>query len=263
MGGKMKHLMLLLLASSFLIGCEEVYKGQLSLNQSIEFMEPLNRRDQRELDRCEKRNSRSHKCRRLRKKAEESRKIVNSGDYGAKLIPGKSKVKLKILDNRGKTETEFSVKVPKSVKLPRTNGSFELLSSETAFVFDIKGNLNTEITYSESRRDVESCTWTERVRVCKRVRERIPGCTEVTENTNADRPRNRRPPKRNCTRVVRKCDYEYQTYHGYQRVEFHYKYTDKFITFSMLQPESRELAGEFNGKYHDSDKVYTYREVCH
>ncbi|MFK8138510.1 MAG: hypothetical protein AB8E15_09140 [Bdellovibrionales bacterium] len=237
-----------------LSACEEKFNGQLDLGKSIQFVGKLDRDTQRQLDRCERRNSRSSKCKRLYKKKEGASSILTAGQYRAQLIPGKSKVKMKVKNEKGKTIQEFNVKVPKHARLPRENGSFNLLSADTSFPYDIKGNLVTEITRTDTVYSNESCTWTEPETVCRRVLEAIPNCDPALVK--------KKKRKNPCMRRVRKCETEYITYHGYQDVEFHHKHTDKDIVFSMIKPSTREGIGEFQGHYHDAEKIYTYKQTC-
>lgn len=258
----MKKLVLIIMGLSTLVGCEEVFKGQLSLEKDIQFSTPLSRQEMRLDKRCKRRRYRSSECRRLKKKIENSNKLIAAGDHRAKLIPGKSKVKMKILNHKGKTVQEFAIKVPKKVKLPRKNGSIKLDAADTGFPYDIKGELGTVVTDSDTQYGSDSCTWEEPHRVCKRVLEPIPGCVPGENGGKADRPGRGKKKRKNCMRRVRKCHTEYITYHGYQNVEFFHRHTQKDIVFSMIKPESREMIGEFDGTYNNREKIYTYRGIC-
>lgn len=256
----MKKLVLILCSLSFLVGCEEVFKGTLSLEKDIEFKTSLSKRDQKLLKRCERRRFRTPDCRRLKKIIEDGNKQIAAGQHKAKLVPTKSKVRMKILNRKGKTVQEFAIKIPKKADLPRRNGSIQLDSSDTGFPYDIKGQLATEVTDSDTQYGSDSCTWQEPHRVCERVLEPIPGCTPG--KGKADRPRKGKGPRGDCMRRVRKCKTEYITYHGYQDVEYFHRHTRKDIVFSMIKPESRELIGEFDGTYKDREKIYTHRGIC-
>lgn len=254
-GGGMKKLGALLLSMYLLTGCEEVFRGQLELSQDIVIQKELNRQEQREYNRCERRNFRGYTCKRLLKKLEKYKQVAEAGTHAAKIIPGKKKIKVKLLNEKGKTKAEFSVKVPKNTDLPRNNGSIDLPNSKTGFPYDVKGNLNTEVSDGETQYLSESCSWQEPRTVCRIVREPIPNCRVNDDN-------GRRRGRRDCMRRVRRCHTEYVTYYGYQNVEFFYRHTLKNLVFTMIKPESRNTMGEFEGQYQNNEKIYTYRGQC-
>lgn len=283
----MKALLMAALGVLVLSGCDNVFEGVLGLNKTLKIVEPLDRYDQRQLERCEKRNSKSSRCRRLYKMRDRNTKIVEPGQYSAKLTASKSKMKLKISKN-----ISLEVKIPKDIDLPKNNGSINLPASETGFYYDIIGNLETQISNSEEQNAVENCSWTEPRTRCEWVYESYP-CSSVDLAVNDSfeldaelskdpkkgrgrrpgngrdpgkvrdpRPRPRPRPPKTCHRRVQRCHTEYVTFYGYQNVSFYHKYTDRFIDFVMTKPANEEEIGAFAGENHETEKIYTYQSSC-
>ncbi|MEC9281318.1 MAG: hypothetical protein VX642_01300 [Bdellovibrionota bacterium] len=289
----MKALLMAALGVLVLSGCDNVFKGVLGLNKTLQIVEPLKRDDQRQLERCEKRNSNSSRCRRLYKMRDRNTKTIEPGQYSAKLTASKSKMKLKI-----DKDFTLEVKVPSDIDLPRNNGSINLPASETGFYYDINGNLETQISNSEEQNAVENCSWTEPRTRCEWVYETYP-CADVDfavdesfdisgelskdpkKGRGDDRGRGRRPgngkdpgkvrdprprprprPPKTCRRRVQRCHTEYVTFYGYKDVSYYHKYTDRFIDFVMTKPSNDEEIGAFAGENHETEKIYTYQSSC-
>ncbi|MAF91580.1 MAG: hypothetical protein CL674_09930 [Bdellovibrionaceae bacterium] len=283
----MKALLLATLGVLVLSGCDNVFNGVLGLNKTLQIVEPLNRGDQRQLERCERNNSNSSRCRRLYKMRDRNTKRLEPGQYSAKLTASNSKMKLKI-----NNDFSLEVKVPSDIDLPKHNGEINLPASETGFNYDINGSLETQISNSEQQNAVENCSWTEPRTRCQWVYENYP-CADVDFAVNdsldqaaelskdprkgkADRPGNNkrrdpgkirdprpRPrPPRTCRRRVQRCHTEYVTFYGYKDVSYYHKYTDRFIEFAMTKASNDEEIGAFAGENHETEKIYTYQSSC-
>lgn len=266
-----------------LTGCNEVYKGQVQLLRPIAFVNGLTDRELSQLQNCDEKNKTGRSCTRLREKYEKNRKVLEAITYGAKVIPGKNNIKMEILNEKGRVEQEFSIDIPKKAKLPKYEGEFLINSQDSGFTYDIAGELNTTITYSDRIRGSESCTWSETYEVCDVVWVDIPGCVARDERHDSrrdhnrgrndrtrddrgrnDRGRNHRP--RNpyeCQRRERICRLETRVHYGRQEVEYYFKYTQKDLAFDMISTLDQGTVGEYTGQYNDRDKIYTYKGVCY
>ena len=242
----MKKLYVLLVVALFATGCKETFRGQLELQKGIAFINGLTDQELKKLAKCEAKNSTSSSCKRLKKKKEKHKQVILAGVHKAKVVPGKKTIKMQILDDSGKKLQEFSVDVPKKMKLPKNNGEIDIPAAKSGFNYDINGVINTEITHSENHSGYESCSWTESYEVCEWERTRIPDCEG-----------------RGCWEREYVCETHYETYYGEHHVEYYYEYTDKDLAFEMVKPSNDELIGTYEGEYHNTEKIYTYQGTCH
>ena len=158
----------------------------------------------------------------------------------------KREIKLKVKDAiQGKKDLEMKIIVPATTEIPRNNGSVVLKGNEIGQPFDLHGELNTDVSETSPTRGVESCTYTEREYVCRRVCEERIG----------------RDGKK-YTDCHRACDYEYVTKYGQKDVEYHYVTTTVSLMADLLETQSQENVGKLNVDRTDSRQVYDYVGPC-
>lgn len=148
--------------------------------------------------------------------------------------------------------------------------SFRLEASAINQPFAMVGEKNIDVRQSNVTNGVESCTWYERVRECRRV------CSDNSIARNQDpgrrpnRPGHGRPnrpnrpghggPNNNCRRECRMVSVPRR---GWQQVEYYFVYTTTSYQIDFESAEDGVILGSFNGSDTDSNKRYSYRSSCH
>ncbi len=150
-------------------------------------------------------------------------------NYKKKLFSSKVKVELKA---EGKDKVTF--KVPKRVKLNRSQADELLKASEVGQNFDVKVNIMTKYSSSEPYLDTESCYETHSYKACHFDEEGKRVFTKKSLSLG-----------------------------GLQKVQFHYNYTDKYIDFALLKVESGDQVANFTGGDNSSAKIYDFKGKCH
>ena len=156
---------------------------------------------------------------------------------GVKVPAGVHKAKIKAKKRSLTLEFSKDLKVkfniPKNTDLPTRNGEIILSQNDVKQPFDIQGNVATNVSDSESRRDYESCTYREPQRVCYR--------------DNQGRTR---------------CYTEYRDIRGYRNVQYRLRTEDKKLSISLQTPGTNILAGHFEGNDVSRFRVYEYEGIC-
>ncbi len=165
----------------------------------------------------------------------EKTKTVPAGAYKAKVTFSSSeKVKLSF---KGAKEVEVKVKLPSSTSFPRDNGRIELLASQSGQRYDMLGFIKTDYSRSRTYRDRETCTYTTYEQRC---------------TTSCD-------SRGNCRRT---CDRVPVSRRGFQHVEYHYEYTDRFLKLEMVKPNTDAIVATYRGDDRDTRKVYLRQGRC-
>lgn len=157
--------------------------------------------------------------------------IVRQGQYQAVIKLRSKKVKLTLKGESG-NET-YSFTLPSNVDLPRTNGSFKLTSAQVKQPYDVAGNIRTDVTMSERRRERESCQYREPYTVCY--------------------------PDGSGRRV---CRTEYRTRFGFRDVEYRIRTQDQRINFNLLAKGTSAVRGSFAGGEVKRERAYDYTGPC-
>lgn len=173
---------------------------------------------------------------------------IMAGSYKAefKYKEDKRQIELEMKDaTANQKDVEMKIIIPAGTNIPRDNGMISLKGNEIGQPFDLNGELRTDVDTSSTTHTYESCTYTERERVCRRV------CTE----------RIGRDGKKfqDCGRV---CDWEYVTRTGSQEVEYHYVTTTVTLMADLLEATSQESVGKLSVDRADSVKIYDYQGMC-
>ncbi len=233
----MKKIVLLIAGLALLSGCNETYKGQLNLNKSLSFVNNLSKSELSRLAKCKAENSTSRRCKKLIKKKADNTTVVLKGAHNTKVNATSKKITFKILDDKNKTVQSFDVKMNKQAKEKAKKGVIDIKAKDSGFIYDILGELDVDITYSDTHEGYENCTYTEKYEDCYYERD-VEG--------------NRR----------KVCETVTETYHGERQVEYRYVYTEKDLDFDVIKTNG-EVIGEYSGKYHDTDKDYLHIGTCY
>ncbi len=188
------------------------------------------------------------------------RKTISAGDYKAHIsFQSKKKITLKVKSERYNYD-EIDFNIPEGTYVPRYSGDINLTSSQSGQPFDISGVIDTQEEDSDTMYGTETCTYTKRVKVCRRVENNDN--SEVRNNRGRGRrgPGNGEGRRRRGSRRV--CEWEYQTVYGTQDVEYYMHYTTTTMSLDVLSKGGNSLLGKFDGSKHDSDKIYTYKGEC-
>jgi hypothetical protein len=163
-------------------------------------------------------------------------KLIPAGQYSASLgFSSENKVKISLKTGHD-SSIDVKIQVPEGTRFP-SNGRIDIPARRTGQNYDIKGNVNTDISYSGRTDTYERCEIERYETQCRR----------------------RCDSRRNCRRI---CERVRVTYPGSRDVTYHYVYTDRDIQISFYKQDSRSKLGRFNGAYNTTDKVYDYRGIC-
>ena len=178
--------------------------------------------------------------------------VLEMGSYSLSLIfksNDKLDLEIKLPDKTIKT---LPISLESGEKFPEYSGHVKVLGKTIKQEFDILGIVDTKISYSDSRRDVESCQEQIRERVCTRVRDQED---KMKMGDKRKIERERRPDRE-------VCEWKYVTHYGHKEVEYYYKYTQTDVDLTFVNTiNSMELA-DYLGSKSDSDKIYTYEGRC-
>jgi len=165
---------------------------------------------------------------------------------------------------KGKDTVEVKMKVPDSLKLPETDGTFFFMSEETGQNYDIKGDLKTDYSSSGIIDAVETCSYQRMERQCAPVCSDTAPVVDKNDEVHPARRRearrgNPRPDPRRCTVVCRNVSV---TRYGNQNVRYRINYTNKTLHLSMNQPNTDKIAATYRGHDQSSYRSYEYRGRC-
>lgn len=155
--------------------------------------------------------------------------------------PGSYKFALSALSRReatlevkdGRTTAIVRLNLPEGKELS-LNGTTVFSANEIEQEFNLKLDAATDITQSETYRDIESCSETEYITVC---RPRSDGRGE-------------------------ECFQEARTRYGSQEVEYYYEYTTTDLKGTMRSRNNSVLLAQLEGRRVLTDKNYVYKGYC-
>jgi hypothetical protein len=160
--------------------------------------------------------------------------VIQPDLYAAELkINGDKSFTLKL---EGHNKILLPIKSKNDFNVP-ANGTITISHNDINQPFDLTGRIETDITNSDSRREIEDCTWTVKENHCKKV------CTKE-DTCHAE-----------CADVE-------ITMHGQRVVEFHYRTTHRDLGMDLLQVGSREVLASFHGTNDDVDQINDYIGAC-
>lgn len=81
---------------------------------------------------------------------------INPGSYSIDLKVGSKKVEITIPTSQNQKQN-LSLSLPKGLEVP-VNGSFKLTSAQSGQPFDLNASIETQISESAPKRELESCT---------------------------------------------------------------------------------------------------------
>lgn len=166
----------------------------------------------------------------------EKTRTVPAGTYATR-FKFSSEDKIKLTFENGDNDIEVKIKLPENRNFPRERGAINLPASKTGQKYDITGFIDTQYSYSDVRRERESCSYTVYRRECHTTCDNRGNCRQV------------------CNRVP-------VTRYGYQHVEYRYRYTDRDLKLEMVAPGTDDILGEYRGDDRDVFKDYLHRGRC-
>lgn len=173
--------------------------------------------------------------------------VVNQGNYDSefKYDDRKREVEIKIKGLNGRNE-KLKFKVPNSVHIPTTGGTFAIRGADIGQEFDLGGRVGYQVNDSELRRTRETCSYTVPERLCE-VRRVCP-----------DSPPGR--PRRPC-RNETFCRTVYHTVYGRQEVEFFVRSTYQSVEANFSQ--GRRGLARLSADKNSVETITTYRSRCY
>lgn len=162
------------------------------------------------------------------KKGKVLTKVLPAGQYAAKIEISKDELDLKAANQ------EVKFVLPKSIPLPKNGGHVVIPAALTAQPYDLSADVEVDITQSSETRTYESCTETVSYDDCT--------CTAAGEVM--------------CTRRTAYLPAQMD-------VSYYMLYTERDIEIQLLTPNTLVSNAQFNGIRTDSEKVYTYKGLCH
>ncbi|MBX9766442.1 MAG: hypothetical protein K2X47_04145 [Bdellovibrionales bacterium] len=172
---------------------------------------------------------------------------IGTFDTDFKYDDGKREVEIKIKKLNGKDQT-MKFKVPPSVNIPTTGGTFRLEGRDINQDFDLGGRVSYQVTDSETRRDRESCTYTVSERVCETRRvcpDQIPG-----------------RPRRPC-RNENYCYYVDRTIYGQREIEYYVKTTYRGLDAQFSSPRTNRSLARLSADKTTNEAIRTYVGRCY
>lgn len=146
-------------------------------------------------------------------------------------------IKIKKASEKGK-DVKLELTVASDVTMPRDNGSFALMASQTGQSFNLEGQVDTRSEDSGTTRTTESCSIDRTEYICHETCD-SEGC--------------------NCSTT---CADEVVSYPGSHEVEYYYTTTTRTVNMQFKNSsDSAELA-KFNAVNVSDDKNYTYEGEC-
>jgi len=209
----------------------------MDFKKSLSFVNNLSKSELSRLAKCNANNSTSRRCEKLVKKKAENTTVLTAGLYNTKVNATNSKITVKVLNGDNDTLQSFQIKMSKKNKEDAKRGIIDIKAKDSGFNYDIIGEIDEEITYSDTYEDYEYCTYTTYHKKCHRERDEEGNKKKVCKTISKSHP-------------------------GEKHVEYRYVYTDKDLQFDAIKANS-EVIGEFSGQYHDTDKDYLHRGSCH
>lgn len=204
----MKNLFLLLTSMLTLVSCND-FGGDFTANQNLQLVHTTVFGNERNI-------------------------TVPAGTYSAS-FGFSSKDKLKLTLKNGNNDIDIKMKINGN-SFPRNNGRIDLPASRTGQAYDITGDLQSVVTYSNYFRDRESCSYTEYRQEC------YPVCDN-----------------RGCRTV---CNTRPVTVYGWRNIEYRNQYIDRTLSLDITTPNTRNLVGSYSGDSRDIIREYVYQSPC-
>ena len=173
--------------------------------------------------------------------------VVSRGNYDSefKYDDRKREVEIKIKNLNGRDE-KMKFKVPNSVHIPTTGGTFAIRGTDIDQEFDLTGRVGFQVNDSELRRTLDSCSYSIPDRVC-----------EVRRVCPDSRPGRPRRPCRN----ENFCRTTYRTIFGRQEVEYFVRSTFQSIDVNFAQ--GRRALARLAADRNSTETITTHRSRCY
>lgn len=153
---------------------------------------------------------------------------LTAGNYEAK-IGGSSNKLVVTLKLKKPAQLVFNTK---GAQVPNGSGPIDIPSKISGQPVDVKGSLDVNVSDSEARRDMESCTYVRRVLQCS------------------------------WSNGHQYCWWEDQHYPGRRYVEYFVRTTVQTLSSQLLKPETDISVGQLGGSRSESERVYTFYGEC-
>jgi hypothetical protein len=191
---------------------------------------------------------------------------IAPGSYSAELkVNTQSSFTLKL---QPKKEGDSSVLIPLTKKdntafdLPST-GEVSIKGADVSQPFDLKGTIETNITYSDRTGEYQSCTFTRVENHCDKVCTQVVGDLQHPQGPGQQGPGSKPgpvPAPRVECHVI--CANVPVTYNGQQYVESHYRYTTRNLIANIVKENSVDVLATFSGSGSESDKIIDSTSQC-
>lgn len=154
--------------------------------------------------------------------------------YKAKLkLKSKKKFTLFVKGPKEKGGSKIVFTIPEDEDFPTRNGEIYLTAAEVEQPYNVHGVVDTDTRYEPPRNSTESCTITEKRKVCRWINGK------------------------------KECYWEEISYPGQREVTYHYEEETRSFILELANPESpSETVGRFSGYKFDRDLVYDYKGPC-
>ena len=179
---------------------------------------------------------------------------VAQGVHSAVLQIRQKKSATVVLEVNGK-KSKVKFNLPSGVKLPTNQGQVRLTSMEVGQPYDVNATATTAVSNSGPRTSIESCSRSVIRPVCSY--ETIPGRQECFPDRYGRQICRNLPP---TSRRI--CRDEYTTVYGQRQVTYEYRGETTEFNFTLLDPSSQEVVGQFNGQDYNANRVVTGYGPC-
>jgi hypothetical protein len=154
---------------------------------------------------------------------------VAPGQYtgSVSLARGGSEFEFAIKGVAGKTQ-KVRIKLPKGEKVPTSEGPIELKAAEIGQPFDVRGNVDTQVTESDEMSGTQSCPIAHNFRVC---------------DSNG-------------------CRVDSSIHYGTQAITYHYENTTETLETEFLDAKSGATLATFSGEKDSSDQIIDSSGDC-
>jgi hypothetical protein len=136
----------------------------------------------------------------------------------------------------GRETISIPIKSSSDLHIP-TNGPIFISHNNINQPFDLKGFIRTDVSETSRYNDLEDCTVTFTENHCQKICEKPETCSIV-------------------------CKDEQVTIHGRREVLFHFRTTDRNISFEFQKADKGEALGQFTGQGSETEKINDFVGAC-
>jgi hypothetical protein len=173
---------------------------------------------------------------------------IEANQYDAHLT-ALGKDNFALILQKGDERVSIPLKSKNELKVPTFDGEIRISHNDIDQPYDLRGMINTDISYSPTQEVIESCTWDTTETKCH------VECHEVItrDSRGVERKENK------CDKI---CEDYTVTHRGRKEVIFHYTTTRRDLSFEFLKADSQNAVAHFSGRSVETDKIIEREGIC-